>query len=70
MVGNPDMAEAAVMAQSGHRPWWESRPVLVGVVLLAAVPLLYPEIPPLVDLFGHMGRSGGAAKPAEAMGEG
>jgi len=26
------------------------------MVLLAAVPLLYPPIPPLVDLLGHMGR--------------
>ena len=26
------------------------------VVALAAVPLVYPPIPPLVDLFGHMGR--------------
>jgi hypothetical protein len=26
------------------------------MVLLAAVPLLYPPVPPLVDLLGHMGR--------------
>lgn len=26
------------------------------MILLAAVPLLYPPIPPLVDLLGHMGR--------------
>jgi hypothetical protein len=38
------------------RPWWESRPVLICVVLLTMLPLLYPPIPPLVDLFGHMGR--------------
>ncbi len=38
------------------RPWWESRPVLLLVVLLTMLPLLYPPIPPLVDLFGHMGR--------------
>ena len=36
--------------------WWES-PWLVGaLVLLSAVPLFYPKIPPLVDLLGHMGR--------------
>ncbi|GAA4033072.1 hypothetical protein GCM10022281_11040 [Sphingomonas rosea] len=29
---------------------------MVAMVLLAAVPLLYPPIPPLVDLLGHMGR--------------
>jgi hypothetical protein len=36
--------------------WWEQRGFVVGLVLLACVPLLYPPIPPLVDLFGHMGR--------------
>ncbi len=38
------------------RPWWESRTCLALVVLTTMVPLLYPAIPPLVDLFGHMGR--------------
>lgn len=38
------------------RPWWETRAFVVAMVLLAAVPLLYPPIPPLVDLLGHMGR--------------
>src|SRR6476620_2674322 len=37
-------------------PWWERRVTIVLVVLLTMVPLLYPPIPPLVDLFGHMGR--------------
>ena len=36
--------------------WWESRAFIIALVLLSAVPLLYPPIPPLVDLFGHMGR--------------
>ena len=26
------------------------------LMLLSVVPLLYPAVPPLVDLFGHMGR--------------
>ncbi|MGE5561988.1 MAG: hypothetical protein ACM3ZV_01620 [Bacillota bacterium] len=38
------------------RPWWESRLCLTLVVLATMLPLLYPAIPPLVDLFGHMGR--------------
>jgi hypothetical protein len=38
------------------RPWWETRAFVVVMVLLSAVPLLYPPIPPLVDLLGHMGR--------------
>ena len=36
--------------------WWESRLFLVALVLLSTIPLIYPPIPPLVDLFGHMGR--------------
>jgi hypothetical protein len=44
-----------------HRPaqvreWWENPAVIAAVILLSAVPLLYPQIPPLVDLPGHMGR--------------
>ena len=39
-----------------QRRWWETRWFLLGIALLAAAPLLYPPIPPLVDLFGHMGR--------------
>jgi hypothetical protein len=38
------------------RMWWESRLVVALVILAAAAPLLYPAIPPLVDLPGHMGR--------------
>jgi hypothetical protein len=39
-----------------RREWWESPAVIAAVILLSAVPLLYPQIPPLVDLPGHMGR--------------
>lgn len=38
------------------RPWWEARWFLALVVAATMVPLIYPPIPPLVDLFGHMGR--------------
>jgi hypothetical protein len=38
------------------RPWWESRLFLALVVAATSVPLIHPDIPPLVDLFGHMGR--------------
>jgi hypothetical protein len=38
------------------RPWWETRWFVAALILLSAVPLLYPSIPPLVDLLGHMGR--------------
>ena len=49
---------AATAVQHGDetRRWWETRWFVALVALLTAVPLLYPPIPPLVDLFGHMGR--------------
>lgn len=43
-------------ADRSGRPWWERRSYVAALVLLAFVPLLYPEVPPLVDLPGHMGR--------------
>ena len=36
--------------------WWERRWLLLLLVLLAAVPLLRPHIPPLLDLPSHIGR--------------
>ena len=37
-------------------PWWDKDGVLIALALLSAVPLIWPAIPPLVDLPGHMGR--------------
>ena len=48
------MGDIAVASRA--RPWWETRWFVALVVLLAAAPLVYPRVPPLVDLFGHMGR--------------
>ena len=42
------------MERSGD--WWNKRWLLAGLVALAVVPLLWPAIPPLVDLPGHMAR--------------
>ena len=36
--------------------WWQTRSFVAVATLLAIVPLLWPTIPPLVDLPGHMGR--------------
>ncbi|QIK78520.1 hypothetical protein G7077_06015 [Sphingomonas piscis] len=42
--------------EGSRRAWWEERWFVALLVLLSAVPLLYPTVPPLVDLPGHMGR--------------
>ena len=36
--------------------FWQTRAFLILVVLATAVPLLWPDVPPLTDLPGHMGR--------------
>ena len=51
-----DRAPLSDASAPGARPWWETRPFIAVLILLSAVPLLYPANPPLVDLFGHMGR--------------
>lgn len=43
-------------AAGAPQPWWENRWFLAALIVLSAAPLLYPRIPPLVDLLGHMGR--------------
>jgi hypothetical protein len=47
---------AAPPAPPGPRPWWEGRPFVAAMILLAMVPFVYPPIPPITDLIGHMGR--------------
>jgi len=43
---------------SGPAPhaFWERRDFVLALVLLSCVPLLWPDVPPLTDLPGHMGR--------------
>ncbi|MES2441997.1 MAG: hypothetical protein V4574_04140 [Pseudomonadota bacterium] len=36
--------------------WWQTRWFVLAAALLACVPLIWPTIPPLVDLPGHMAR--------------
>ncbi|MEA3014089.1 MAG: hypothetical protein QOD42_2634 [Sphingomonadales bacterium] len=38
------------------RPFWERRDFILALILLSALPLLWPDVPPLLDLPGHMGR--------------
>jgi hypothetical protein len=43
---------------SGPTPhaFWERRDFVLALILLSALPLLWPDVPPLLDLPGHMGR--------------
>lgn len=39
----------------GQQPeWWQTRAAALVLIFAAAIPLLYPVVPPLVDLPGHM----------------
>lgn len=38
------------------KAWWEQHWFHAALIIATAVPLLYPNIPPLIDLPGHMGR--------------
>jgi hypothetical protein len=49
-------AAPEVQVEAEARPWWESRLCMALVVLATMLPLIYPPVPPLVDLLGHMGR--------------
>jgi len=45
-------------AEAARHPfqWWEYRWTVAALMLLSVVPLLWPDVPPLVDLPGHLGR--------------
>jgi hypothetical protein len=41
----------------GHKlHWWQTRMFVVAMVVATMIPLVWPTVPPLVDLPGHMGR--------------
>ena len=45
-------------AEAARHPyqWWERRWAVIALVLASVIPLLWPDVIPLVDLPGHMGR--------------
>jgi hypothetical protein len=47
---------AALVNEGTALHWWQTRSFVVAMALLALVPLLWPDVPPLIDLPGHMGR--------------
>jgi hypothetical protein len=48
--------EEASPSGPAPRAFWERRDFLLAIVLLSIVPLLWPDVPPLLDLPGHIGR--------------
>ncbi|MBU6207539.1 MAG: hypothetical protein KGQ42_07625, partial [Alphaproteobacteria bacterium] len=44
------------MMTDGANHWWDTRMGMALLLLLAALPLLWPPVPPLVDLPGHLGQ--------------
>lgn len=42
--------------QGERLQWWQTRGFVALMALAATIPLLWPDVPPLVDLPGHMGR--------------
>jgi len=45
-------------------PWWRCRPLILAALLAALIPLLWPGLPPLTDLPGHVARWHIAMAPA------
>ena len=50
------LARTESLALARNRGWWEHPYFACACVLVAAIPLLWPALPPLVDLPGHVGR--------------
>lgn len=38
------------------RAFWERRDFVLAIILVSVLPLLWPDVPPLLDLPGHIGR--------------
>lgn len=53
----PSPSSVGVRASGkGDERWWERKRFLIAIALLSTLPLLWPDIPPLIDLPGHIGR--------------
>ncbi|HEX9953809.1 MAG TPA: hypothetical protein VGB48_01160 [Allosphingosinicella sp.] len=54
------MISASGQRESSHavqpRGWWDHPAAVAAAIVACMLPLLWPDIPPLVDLPGHMGR--------------
>jgi hypothetical protein len=54
-AAHPDALRPAADDEPPLR-WWQTRWFMIAAVLGATIPLLWPAIPPLTDLPGHIGR--------------
>ena len=52
------------LATTTEKPWWSHRATVLLLVFFSMLPLMYPSIPTLVDLPGHMGRYAVELEPA------
>lgn len=53
---SPRETRAAADEPIAIRRWWRTRAAIALFIALAVVPLLWPAVPPLSDLPGHIGR--------------
>lgn len=51
---------------SSDQPWWSTRTFALTLIFAAAIPLIWPSIPPLVDLPAHIGRYAIELAPANS----
>lgn len=45
-----------IIGMKARAPWWENHSLHIVLILACLIPLLFPTVPPLIDLPGHMGR--------------
>jgi hypothetical protein len=55
-IGTMQDAHYRKRQEGEPRPVWEHPALLAALILASIIPLLWPDVPPLLDLPGHMGR--------------
>lgn len=53
---SPSAAAPKTLFMGEKLHWWQTRWFVAAMAFVAAIPLLWPDVPPLVDLPGHLGR--------------
>jgi hypothetical protein len=52
----PASSEMRSGAACGEKAWWETRLFMALLIVGSVVPLLWPSLPPLIDLPAHLAR--------------